>query len=281
MNQTRFKRETNMGTSTVAVQRIFTEYTRLREKGKDARTALDALRGQIEQLSEADRQQLGRYVRAHEAGDPIPGVSMTGVPEKTEPTRTAPVRNIAKKKLSGMPNPSEGQSEIAWLNCPHCGKSNQKHEVVCYACGQLLEPPASEFETRSLAETNDLAYGNDFYDQNTTLVLQVRGAEKFYHLRPQDSDHEMVIGRTTAGSAVVPDIDVAPLGGDKLGVSRLHLTLRFDAKTHTLNVFDLGSSNGSYINGQRLHPHEVRVLHDGDELRLGKMVLTVRFKHDD
>jgi hypothetical protein len=252
----------------VAVQRILTDYIQMRKKGMDARKALDSLRGQIEQLSEAERQDLGRSVRAHEASEPVS--------EKTEPTRTVPIRNIAKKKLG-----TAQEAEVTWLNCPHCGKSNQKHEVVCYACGQLLEPPTSEFETRTLAETNDLAYSNDFFGYGSTLILQVRGTENSYQARPQESDHEMVIGRTTSGSAVVPDIDLGPHGADKLGVSRLHLTLRYEAKTHTLSAFDLGSSNGSYINGQRLHPHEVRVLRDGDELRLGKMVLNVRFKHEE
>ncbi len=255
----------------VAVQEIFTEYIRMRSNGVDAHDALKFLRSQIEQLNEPERQDLGRIVRSYENSE--------SGPEKTEPTRTVPIRNIAKK-IFGNP---EQKAEVVWITCPHCGKSNQKHELVCYSCGQLLEPPTSEFETRSLAETNDLAYSNDFFGFDSTLILTVRATEKdkekTFQVQPQQTDHEMVIGRTTAGSAVVPDIDVAPQGGDKLGVSRLHLTLRYESKTHTLNVYDLGSSNGSYINGQRLHPHEVRVLRDGDELRLGKLVLMVRFKH--
>ncbi|MBZ0286446.1 MAG: FHA domain-containing protein [Anaerolineae bacterium] len=251
----------------MAVQSIFAEYIRLRSSGLDARSALDSLRSQIEALNDSERQDLARRVRTHETVTP---------PEKTEPTRTLPIRNIAKKGLTPQP---PAVAEVVWVNCPHCGKSNQKQEVVCYACGQLLEPPVSEFETRTLAETNDLAYSQDFFGYDSLLMLQVRGADTPFTVHPQKSDHELVIGRITTGSAVVPDIDVGPFGGDKLGVSRLHLTIRYEANTHTLSVFDLGSSNGSYINGQRLHPHEVRVLRDGDELRLGKLVLTVRFKH--
>ena len=44
-------------------------------------------------------------------------------------------------------------------------------------------------------------------------------------------------------------------------------------------VADLGSANGSYINGQRMMPKEVRVLRHGDELRLGKLVLLASFRH--
>ena len=47
----------------------------------------------------------------------------------------------------------------------------------------------------------------------------------------------------------------------------------------TVLVSDLGSANGSFINGQRMMPKEVRVLRHGDELRLGKLVLLASFRH--
>lgn len=255
----------------MAVQRIFAEYTRMRGQGVDARAALDSLRRQIEALTDQQRQELARHVQQHESSESAP-------PERTEPTRTIHIRNIDKNKLSTPTPIPRNATDVVWVNCPNCGKPNQKHELVCYSCGQLLEPPASEFETRTLAETNDLAFSNDFFGQDSTLILSIRDVNEPFYVRPQQSD-QMVIGRSTSGSAVIPDIDVGPYGGDKLGVSRLHLTIRFEVATHTLSVFDLGSSNGSYINGQRLHPHEVRVLRDGDELRLGKLVISVRFKH--
>jgi pSer/pThr/pTyr-binding forkhead associated (FHA) protein len=48
---------------------------------------------------------------------------------------------------------------------------------------------------------------------------------------------------------------------------------------NTVVIVDLDSVNHTYINGQRLHPKEVRVLRDGDELRLGKLSIKVTFKH--
>jgi hypothetical protein len=168
-----------------------------------------------------------------------------------------------------------GDTEI---KCPNCGKFNPRKEVVCYSCGQLLEQTAQE--TRALAETNDLSYSEDFFGQDSVMMLRVRATDHAFTIRPQKSDHEMVIGRSAAGSPVVPDIDLAMDGGEKLGVSRLHLSIRYDNKSHTLSVLDMGSANGSYINGQRLHPHEVRVLRDQDEIRLGKMMMVVSFQHD-
>ena len=45
-----------------------------------------------------------------------------------------------------------------------------------------------------------------------------------------------------------------------------------------LNLIDLGSVNGTYLNGQRLIPNQPRVLRDGDEIKFGKLVCYVYFK---
>jgi len=40
----------------------------------------------------------------------------------------------------------------------------------------------------------------------------------------------------------------------------------------------VGSSNGTFLNGQRLVPNQPRVLRDGDEVRFGKLVAHIYFK---
>jgi pSer/pThr/pTyr-binding forkhead associated (FHA) protein len=40
---------------------------------------------------------------------------------------------------------------------------------------------------------------------------------------------------------------------------------------------DNGSSNGTFLNEQKLIANQPRVLRDGDDLRLGFLVLTVHF----
>jgi len=59
------------------------------------------------------------------------------------------------------------------------------------------------------------------------------------------------------------------------GVSRLHCMLRRQG-TH-LVVTDLGSANGTYLNGEPMLPHKDYVLSDGDQLILGTLHLTVFF----
>ena len=87
---------------------------------------------------------------------------------------------------------------------------------------------------------------------------------------------ELLVGRAhDQESLPQPDVDLAPHGGMEHGVSRNHLTLTRDHDT--IFVTDLGSANSTYLNGQRLMPHEPRILRDNDELRLGHLVMRVNF----
>jgi pSer/pThr/pTyr-binding forkhead associated (FHA) protein len=53
-------------------------------------------------------------------------------------------------------------------------------------------------------------------------------------------------------------------------VSRRHLAL--DASAQGLRLTDLGSTNGSRLNGRRIDGSEV--LREGDEIELGESVMT-------
>jgi len=256
------------------VETICQAYARMRDSGIAVKAALNLLRDSIDSLDETDKLVVARQLRDHEAqrsgGAGAPAAAAAA--QQSDATASRPRPLAARQTAAALLG-------LEWVSCPRCGRSSQRHEVLCYACGHLLQAAHSASETQALAETNDLSHSNDFFDQDTVLVLRARATGRVYEAQPQRSDHELVIGRGTAGSAVLPDIDLADQEGDSVGVSRLHLALRYDARYHTISVFDMGSANGTYINGQRLHAHEVRVLRDGDELRLGRLVLTVSFRH--
>lgn len=245
-------------------QIILEQYTRLRDSGMTVKNALSVLRDDIEALSEEEKQTLARRLRQLEGNSEAPPVATAA----TDDTAT---RKPVIKRLKSAPASQET------ITCPNCGKSNKKNELLCYACGHLLVSGASEFETRTLrdAEESD----REYFGEDSALVLRVRDSGRIYELYPGASQNELIIGRSAPGSAMMPDVDLVDETGALKGVSRLHLTIRYDLQYHTLSVFDLGSANGSFINGQRLHPHEVRVLRDGDEMRLGTLAITVAFRH--
>jgi pSer/pThr/pTyr-binding forkhead associated (FHA) protein len=87
---------------------------------------------------------------------------------------------------------------------------------------------------------------------------------------------ETVIGRRDPTTSSVPEVDLTPYGGYQMGISRRHAAIRLLNKR--LDVVDLGSRNGTYLNGERLKPHQPIALLDGDELRLGKIMLRIYFQ---
>lgn len=160
------------------------------------------------------------------------------------------------------------------LMCGNCGKLNRKGEQICYACGVLLLPSLSQ--TRSLESTDLMPdRGSEYFARSSSLVLFVTAIKKSVESLIGD---EATIGRFSTESVVQPDIDLAPFDSERLGVSRVHAKLIRSADTLTL--LDLKSRNHTYLNGQRIYPNEVRVLHDGDEIRLGKLALRTIFRHN-
>jgi len=72
-------------------------------------------------------------------------------------------------------------------------------------------------------------------------------------------------GETTAGRAADSDVYL-----EDVTVSRHHAVFKVDGVG--LTVTDLGSTNGTYVNGMR---HEIAALAPGDEIMLGKFHLVV------
>jgi hypothetical protein len=241
------------------IHQILRHYDRLRRQGVAVKAALETLRTVIDPLPQEIRLELAHSIRAYEKAPP------------RRPARTQPSAEVEETADETNPRlPSD------WVTCPHCGKSNKPEDHLCYACGQLLIGVDDSFQTHVLESDDSPA--NDYFDENSVLILTARNSKKNYEIRPQDSERELVLGRCTARSTMTPDIDLSDSEGNRLGVSRLHISIRYDRQYHTLTVFDLGSANGTFVNGQRLHPHEVRVMHHQDELRLGNMILIVTFK---
>jgi len=63
------------------------------------------------------------------------------------------------------------------------------------------------------------------------------------------------------------------MGGLDAGVSRMHAALQL--QDGEVMIVDLGSSNGTRVNGVELLPNRPQPLHDGDELELGALQIRV------
>lgn len=267
-------------------QQLFEEYIQLRRNGLDAPTVLQHLRGRIELLSANDRAEVVKQVKIWEGHQTNPIRSnqsntsgqIKPISPKGKTDSTPSLRKAVQQHAPAFTNQPTASSQGAWpLACPNCGKMNDASAVFCYSCGFVLQAQQSAFSTVPLSSMDSPQHDDSYFGPNATLVLSLRGTKKGYCIQPQKQEHEVIIGRSD-GSAMQPDIDLVDQGAGQLGVSRMHVAIQYNGKHNTVCISDMNSANGTYVNGQRLHPQEVRVLRHSDELRLGRMVFQVLFQ---
>lgn len=149
--------------------------------------------------------------------------------------------------------------------CPSCGVASVPGEVYCHNCGVLLPfAPAQTPEPPVITVRNELdpalEVSGRFIVSGSNLILPFPGGKP-----------ELLVGRAEPDSRFFPDIDTAPAGGAAAGVSRRHAKLILvDGRIY---IEDLGSTNFTFVNRQRLPAGQPMPLNAGDEVRLGRLVL--------
>ena len=163
--------------------------------------------------------------------------------------------------------------------CPHCAHNNREGALQCESCGRGLTtsiPPSSPTQKLD-SESSELAakatWGTAHFEINTPLILRIRDKQESVVLK---ASKQVVLGRADDSNTRQPDLDLTPYGALEQGVSRNHVMIL--RSEHALTITDMGSANGTHLNGQRLVPDEPRLLRDGDEIRLGKLVTHIYFK---
>lgn len=163
------------------------------------------------------------------------------------------------------------------MSCPNCGSAIQPTDVFCDNCGQALTP-ASGFPSGSQIpvtfESNpSLPFGASQPPApavpalNPRLVVQSSGAT--LNLAPGKTEY--LIGREDPVSGSFPDVDLVPYGGEEGGVSRRHAQII--SRGGQFSIEDLNSVNYTFVNRQKVAPGTPHTLSDGDEIRLGRVVL--------
>lgn len=163
--------------------------------------------------------------------------------------------------------------------CPYCGYKNRVGVLFCEECGQSLSGGGSPtLPTRDLGDSPDqyaakATWGTASLSQTSSIVVHIRDASEPVILEFKE---RLLLGRSDTSSPQQPEIDFTPYGALEKGVSRIHAAI--ERSDDVLTLVDMGSSNGTHLNGQRLVPDQPRVLRDGDEIRLGKLVAHIYFK---
>ncbi len=163
--------------------------------------------------------------------------------------------------------------------CGVCQYENKEGTLNCVRCGAPLTDLAAGQSTRSLGDTDFEEgmpkWGSARFNGAMNLVLTVVDTNQVFTF-DADQVTELVIGRLNTDTGERPTIDLTESNAIEKGVSRKHaVILRRDGALH---VMDYGSANGTYLNGQKLVAQQPRILRDGDDVRLGHLVVRVTFR---
>jgi pSer/pThr/pTyr-binding forkhead associated (FHA) protein len=165
------------------------------------------------------------------------------------------------------------------ISCKVCNTEDYHGVLFCGECGSQVA-----FLTGKIVDTliyPNQAQGLDIDISNTipkkllesrNFILYYAEGEEILNLPDQE---EFTIGRFVEGQVITPDVDLNPFDAFDKGISRLHATIRIDDKKNRIHVIDLGSANGSSVNGYEIPAHSEVPLNHGDVLSLGKLNLKV------
>jgi hypothetical protein len=166
--------------------------------------------------------------------------------------------------------------------CSNCKHSNMDGALLCAECGaQLVGKDAlttQNITTQQFESVVERIPRSDMYqpfdgsDAWGSLHLLDTG-----QVLPLSVKNEFTIGRVSEGQPIMPDVDLSPYHAYAAGVSRLHAVIKRDGDR--IIFVDLGSANGTYINGKRLNPNVEQVINHGDIIALGKLKLQVLVKN--
>jgi len=172
------------------------------------------------------------------------------------------------------------------IQCPNCSHLEMEGSIFCKECGaQLLLDQRIDFskvKTTTDYRPNDPAEPIFDFDIPAPVVLQpgalvtmnLVGKEACFSI---EEEGELILGRGSEGQSVMPDFDLSQYDAFKAGVSRMHAAIRVVADQ--VIITDLGSSNGTSINGEKIEPHVPHSLRSGDILSLGKFKIEVITKY--
>jgi hypothetical protein len=84
------------------------------------------------------------------------------------------------------------------------------------------------------------------------------------------------LGRNDPGHDIFPEVDLTQDLGREHGVSREHARIFHQA--NRVRIEDLGSTNGTLLNGRRLDPYMPETLRPGDQFQMGELLVEVSFE---
>jgi hypothetical protein len=169
------------------------------------------------------------------------------------------------------------------VKCPTCTyASNPDEALKCEKCGVILPETRHSLLRSPLKQTGLLSPASLHTEAKvreqhvgklarTDLALYVADVEEPL-IVPLTRD--LWLGRYGGTDVETPaQIDLAPFGALESGVSRKHAVLR--RLGPDVVIIDMGSTNGTWLNGVPLRPNQPVTLRSGDRVLLARLLLQV------
>lgn len=167
--------------------------------------------------------------------------------------------------------------------CPNCHHQEPEGALFCTECGTKLIAEGG-LATANIQPTDSLITKTEQATQPETTPAPITEAQVSLHIvrtgqiLPLIGREEFTVGRVSEGQVILPDIDLTPYDAYSQGVSRLHTTIKKIGEE--VFVEDLGSSNGTRVNNQRLQPHQNHPVNHGDVVSLGRFKIQVLIRQE-
>jgi pSer/pThr/pTyr-binding forkhead associated (FHA) protein len=166
--------------------------------------------------------------------------------------------------------------------CRHCHAQQLDGVLFCAECGaSLFENSARRESTVSLGQP--LPGGSQPLQSSAVAIppappavaqllisLVVLNSGRRMTL---DGGDELLVGRKDNARGIFPDVDLGLDGGYDAGVSRRHAIIT--PRESGWMIEDLGSANGTFVNGKQVPSNTPVPLRSGDELKFGTLLLRV------
>jgi hypothetical protein len=165
--------------------------------------------------------------------------------------------------------------------CPNCKTRYIENTLFCEECGDYLSggevPKTNPVGTRILSDARlrspDLRAALNPSGSMLPIISLIIEQGREIAVRLEKAIH---MGRLDPISNMFPEIDLTEDGGFEKGVSRRHA--RILRRENEFFVEDLGSTNGTFINGEKISPFHTEPITDGDSLRLGNLQIEVHLQ---
>jgi serine/threonine protein kinase len=189
---------------------------------------------------------------------PMTNVSGSRPPQAVPPTAIPPMKPAVAATVTAAPSASQAPTQLpatqpgpgpaapVGVPCPKCGRLNKAGARFCATCGTpLTGPPVARL-----------------------FITSPRGSWEMKLDRMPCR-----IGRRDPRQNHYPELDLAEY--DRGIASRHHATIGRDGDFYTLT--DVGSTNGTMLNGAMVPPRQAQRLRQGDRIKIGEVEMEFRW----